>query len=634
MTQLFISHSSKNNAEALELSQWLTQEGWDDQFLDIDPERGITAGERWERALHQAAGRCDAVLFLVSPDWLRSDWCRREFTIAQQLGKRLFVLLLDGAKRADVEASMKEVWQLIDLSSGDDHTAREVTLPDETKTRHVYFSRAALMRLREGLKKAGLDPQSFPWPPSDEPNRKPYRGLAPLEAQDAGIFFGREAPITELLAQLRSLREAAPPRFLAILGASGAGKSSFLRAGILPRLARDDRHFLPLPVIRPEREVLTGSNGLVECLWTVRRERKLSWSRRQIEDAVVAGAPVLQPLLQELAQHCQVPEWDGSPPNPPSLVLAIDQAEELFQAEGTEQASHFLSLLAELLQADTPKLIVLCTIRSDSYEPLQSATALVEIPQRVFSLPPMPHGAFRQVIEAPVALLKHSPRPLRIEPQLTEALLRDIAEGGAKDALPLLAFTLERLYVDYSADGLLSLKDYQDLGRIAGAIEKAVAAALDQAQRNPKLPNDRDECLKLLRRGLIPWMAGIDRHINLPYRKVALLSQVPEEARALIEHFVEYRLLAKDKNPQGETTIEPAHEALLRQWTKLRGWLEEDTTALATLESVKAASRDWDANARSPEWLTHAELGVAANLACAWRKGGTRALHRTRWQDR
>jgi hypothetical protein len=135
------------------------------------------------------------------------------------------------------------------------------------------------MRLREGLKKAGLDPQSFPWPPSDEPNRAPYRGLAPLEAQGAGIFFGREAPITELLAQLRGLREAAPPRFLAILGASGAGKSSFLRAGILPRLARDDRQFLPLPLIRPERAVLTGSNGLVECLWTLQRERKLNWSK-------------------------------------------------------------------------------------------------------------------------------------------------------------------------------------------------------------------------------------------------------------------------------------------------------------------------------------------------------------------
>jgi hypothetical protein len=621
MTQLFISHSSKNNAEALALSQWLTAEGWDAPFLDFEAQHGIALGDDWKEKLRLALGRCKGFIALVSPDWLRSDWCQREFTVARHLDQaKVFALLLHDTKKTDLPEGFSSQWQVVSLTDGADQELFTIELPRSARSYSVGFSRHALQSLAVGLKRAGINPELFPWPPPKDPNRVPYRGLAALEADDAGIFFGREAPIADLLAQLRGLREAAPPRFLTILGASGAGKSSFLRAGILPRLARDDRHFLPLPVIRPERAVLTGSNGLVECLWAVRRERKLNWSRPQIEEAVATGAAALQVLLQELAQHCQVPDWDGSQPQPPTLVLAIDQAEELFQAEGAEQAGRFLSLLAELLQADTPKLIVLCTIRSDSYEPLQTAPALADITQRVFSLPPMPHGAFRQVIEAPVALLKHSPRPLRIEPQLTEALLRDIAEGGAKDALPLLAFTLERLYVDYSADGLLSLKDYQDLGRIAGAIEKAVAAALDQAQRNPKLPNDRDECLKLLRRGLIPWMAGIDRHSNLPYRKVALLSQVPEEARALIEHFVEFRLLAKDTNPQGEIAIEPAHEALLRQWTKLRGWLEEDTAALATLESVKAASRDWNANACSAEWLTHAagRLKLAETLKQKW----------------
>ena len=607
MTQLFISHSSKNNAEALALSQWLTAEGWDAPFLDFEAQHGIAPGDDWKEQIRNALARCRGFLALVSPDWRQSDWCQREFAVAQYLGEaKIFGLLLHGTSKTELPEGFSSQWQVISLSSGTDLKDVEIRLPKEAVPRTVSFSESALRNLGIGLKRWGLNPELFPWPPAKEPNRVPYRGLAALEADDAGIFFGREAPIADLLAQLRILREAAPSRLMVILGASGAGKSSFLRAGIWKRLERDDRHFLPLPVIRPERAVLTGSNGLVECLWTMRRERKLNWSRRQIEEAVATGAPALQPLLQELAQHCQVQDWDGSDPQPPNLVLAIDQAEELFQAEGTEQGGRFLSLLAELLQADTPKLIVLCTIRSDSYEPLQSAPALADTTQRIFSLPPMPHGAFRQVIEAPVALLKDSPRPLHIEPQLTEALLRDIAEGGAKDALPLLAFTLERLYVDYSADDLLSLKDYQDLGRIAGAIEKAVAAALEHAQRNPKLPNERDECLKLLRRGLIPWMAGIDRHSNLPYRKVARLAQIPEEARALIEHFVEHRLLAKDKNPQGETTIEPAHEALLRQWTTLKGWLEEDTTALATLESVKAASRDWDANKRSPEWLTHA----------------------------
>jgi hypothetical protein len=97
-------------------------------------------------------------------------------------------------------------------------------------------------------------------------NRSPYRGLKPLEAADAGIFFGREAPTIEAIDQLRGMCEAAPPRLLVILGASGAGKSSFLRAGLLPRLGREDRTFLALPVIRPGRTPVTGETGFLRAL--------------------------------------------------------------------------------------------------------------------------------------------------------------------------------------------------------------------------------------------------------------------------------------------------------------------------------------------------------------------------------
>jgi hypothetical protein len=72
VARLFISHSSANDAEAVAIRDWLAAEGWDDVFLDLDPERGIKAGERWERALNEAASRCEAVLFLVSHAWLDS----------------------------------------------------------------------------------------------------------------------------------------------------------------------------------------------------------------------------------------------------------------------------------------------------------------------------------------------------------------------------------------------------------------------------------------------------------------------------------------------------------------------------------------------------------------------------------
>jgi tetratricopeptide (TPR) repeat protein len=131
-------------------------------------------------------------------------------------------------------------------------------------------------------------------------------------------------------------------------------------------------------------------------------------------------------------------------------------------------------------------------------------------------------------------------------------------------------------------------------------------------QRDPRIPQDREARLTLLRRGLIPWLAGIDPETGSPRRRVARLADIPSEAAPLIELLVEQRLLATDRmtlregdSERKEITIEPAHEALLRQWGLLRGWLEEDFAALTTLEGVKRAARDWAANGRREDWLNH-----------------------------
>lgn len=98
MSRIFFSHSSKDKFEAIALREWLASEGWNDVFLDLDPERGIAAGERWERALHAAANLCEAVMFLVSANWLESGWCLKEYSLARGLNKKLFAALIDPAK--------------------------------------------------------------------------------------------------------------------------------------------------------------------------------------------------------------------------------------------------------------------------------------------------------------------------------------------------------------------------------------------------------------------------------------------------------------------------------------------------------------------------------------------------------
>ena len=233
--------------------------------------------------------------------------------------------------------------------------------------------------------------------------------------------------------------------------------------------------------------------------------------------------------------------------------------------------------------------------------------------QDTFSLPPMPKGSYAEVIKGPARRLEGTARALDIEDALVDALLADIEAGGAKDALPLLAFTLERLYGEYHSGGSLKLAHYEALGRVKGSIEAAVERALKAADADPAIPRDRAARLALLRRGLIPWLAGIDPDTGAPRRRVARLSEIPAEARPLIQHLVEQRLLATDVNKDtGEATIEPAHEALLRQWGLLEGWLTEDAGLLAVLEGVKRASRDWAANNRDRAWLAHQTDRLAA----------------------
>ena len=161
MSRIFLSHSSTNNAEAVALRDWLRRDGWDDVFLDIDPDRGIAAGQRWERALNEAAHRCEAVLFLVSRAWLASGWCLREFNLAHRLNKRLFGLLIEDIPMSDLPVNLTGTWQLIRFYSRQDHVMLRVTIPISGQEAHVTFSADALARLRTGLQRAGLDARFF-----------------------------------------------------------------------------------------------------------------------------------------------------------------------------------------------------------------------------------------------------------------------------------------------------------------------------------------------------------------------------------------------------------------------------------------------------------------------------------------
>jgi hypothetical protein len=584
MGQIFISHSSENNTQAEAMRDWLTAHGWDDVFLDLDPSTGVSPGQHWREELRKAGERCLAVVVLVSPRWAASKWCLTEFLFAAQLGKDIFPVLVEPCSFVDLPVELTATYQFADISTSANRAE-------------------GYERLRIGLQRAGLHPGAFPWPPKDEPNRPLFRGLRMLEEPDAAIFFGRDAQITKALDTIRRLRDGAPERMLVILGASGAGKSSFLRAGLLSRLKRDTERFLVLPSLRPGRAALTGPTGLQRALGL----------DGHLDGSTIAAhfAKLCEPVLENLRLHSPQPALNKV--LPPTIVLPIDQAEELLIA-GDKEAAAVIALLAEAVNAD-PNLLLLLTIRSDSFGLLQSDSILSGISRLPFDLPRLPVAAFKEIIEGPTRVPGVG---IVIDADLTEQLIQDF-EGA--DALPLLAFTLERLIADHGEDGRLEKQEYvNDMKGVGGAIRAAVERAFAMAAEIPGLPQGRAALDALAQRSFVPGLVRIDDVAAAPKRRLALRRDLPQESLPLIDCLADQRLLVTDMAGT-EPTVEVSHEAVLRHWRELAAWIAERRDDLSLSERVTTAARDWldaDDSAKAEALVHRGDRLRAAERLQSW----------------
>ena len=565
---LFISHSSLDNDQAIKVRDWLKGHGWRDVFLDLDPQNGLAPGHRWQDELKKAGERCSGVLMLISPNWVASRWCQTEFLLADQLGKRIFPLFVVPTQFEELPIELKAKFQIADVSA-----------PDKEAD---GFERLAI-----GLKRAGLNPQSFEWPPARDPNRSVYRGLLALEEEDAAIFFGRDAQITEALDAMRRMRDGAAKRMLVIQGASGAGKSSFLKAGIMARLKRDEENFVALPVIRPERAALSGGNGLAASLGC-------SVDRLQRpEDLVSLFGEIRAPVIARLKRFAESAR-ETYLAKEPTLVVPIDQAEELFNSENTE-APRFLELLADALLKDDNAIAVV-TIRTDAFAKMQEEPRLSTLPRLPFDLPALPPSGFKEVIEGPARL---SRPPITIEPALVEQLLKDLA---AEDALPLLAFALQRLWRLYSATGALLREHYQAIGKLHGIIEDAAERAMlllspaSEAASLGRVSQERDEAVARL---FIPSLAQLNDRGGV-VRRICPLSSFNPEQRAQLDHFAQWRLIVTSEN-----SVEVAHEAIFREWSRFGEWVVRERNRLDTLRSLEAAALNWAQKSRTRVDLVH-----------------------------
>jgi WD40 repeat protein len=605
MSRIFISYSRRDQRYAVALKEWIAEQDpglRDEVFVDVDPDTGILPGVRWREALKRANNRCEAVICLLSKNWESSTECRTEFRTAENLNKLIFCARLE----PDVGEDLTSEWQYFDLFGG------ENVIQISTDTEPVSFNAHGLQRLLRGIKQAGIGVTSFPWPPPDQPDRAPYRGWEPFEPGDAGVFFGRDAELVLAMDALRGMRQSGKTLFV-VMAASGAGKSSFLRAGIVPRLQKDDRNYLVLPTVRPELKALTGVSGLAQAICATRqRFDLLDPPLGEIKDACTRGdVAALRGWLSQCRDAAAGQLLDTADGDPLMLVVPLDQAEELFTGDIPE-ATGLLTLIRGLAlgsdaEARVP-LIVAATIRTDRYDRLQEALRGTDLQTEKFDLCAMDVTQFENVITGPARRSTESGRPLHLDEQLVQRLLADAS--GSADALPLLSLTLAWLYRDYGSTGRLTLAPYAERG-MGSVVQTEIDALLSSDDE------ERAHQLDLLRSAFIPWLARVNPLSNEPMRRVAKWTNLPEAARPLISEFVAKRLLVRDERDR-ETVVEVALESLLRQWPELRTWLEQDQESLKAADDIERDAKRWEARQRDRSrliggtWLAEAETLAAA----------------------
>ena len=385
----------------------------------------------------------------------------------------------------------------------------------------------------------------------------PFKGLASFDIDDAEYFFGRESLVAEMVARL----VGAP--LLGVVGPSGSGKSSALRAGLLAALAAG---------------VLPGSER-----WPVVLLRPGEHPLAALEEAIAEAGPG-------------------------RLVIAVDQFEETFTACRDEsERSGFIDALLESAHAERRRALLLIAVRADYYGRCAGYPELARLLGANHVLVgQMRSDELRRAIEQPALRAG-----LHIERGLVEALVADV-EGEA-GALPLLSTALLELW--QRRDGRrLRLSTYEQTGGVRGAVARLAEHTYQRLD---------DEHCELARRILLR-LAGEGEGDAAVRRRVPLTELDADQDERIADVLA---ALAADRLVTiGEGEVEVAHEALLREWPRLRGWLEEDAYGRHLHRQLGTAAREWDAGGRAP-----GELYRGARLASAldWRTAHEAELNAT-----
>lgn len=484
------------------------------------------------------------------------------------------------------------------------------------------FEAQAEVLLRKWLEEKVLHGRSLTWPA--EIKGSPFRGLAAFGAKHAPVFFGRSRDITKAIDRLKDAAEKGCP-FLLVDGASGAGKSSLVRAGLVPRLTAagvvPSVDIWRVAVMRPAEIVGDPFAALARALLVAESDLpeaeqgrppalpELSASDFPRADDLAAllahaDASAPKPILSTFSaieQTAREKEGYGRAVKV-ALLLVVDQLDELFGADiGNDIRARFAQLLG--LLARSGRVWVIATLRADLFDHFLSQKDLKQLKDdgSSYDLAPPDAAALAEIVRAPAAaagLVYES--DTKTGERLDERLLADAERA---DLLPLLQFTLNQLFEARERrdhGGQLTFAAYRALGGLEGAVEKEAEAAFARlgATEQARLP-------RLLRELVAP--AGdatmTAARAAFDIRPVPLADAAYDEASArLVQALIDARILLSS-GEGGQATVRLAHARVLDSWQRASKIVADNADFYRIRAEVEEQRRRWDAAGRRRDLL-------------------------------
>ncbi|HYT78087.1 MAG TPA: protein kinase [Actinomycetota bacterium] len=405
--------------------------------------------------------------------------------------------------------------------------------------------------------------------------RNPYKGLRPFFEADAPDFFGREALVAELVGRLADRGPGF--RFLAVVGPSGSGKSSLVRAGLVPAVRSG---------------ALPGSEG-----WFVVDMHPGAHPFREFEDALMRIAAEPVPGLVDRMEGDDaglVRAADEVLPEETELLLVIDQFEELFTlVEDEDLRAAFVGALHSAVTDPRSRLRVVATLRADFYDRPLSYPGLAELVKvRTVTVTPLTPEELERAVSGPAE---------RVGMKADASLVAEVAAEVAAQpgALPLFQYALTELF-ERRTDGALTLDAYHQVGGVSGALVRRAEDLYGSLDRSGKEAT-RHLYLRLITLGE---EGSEDTRRRVLRAELSSLDVDRAALEAAIDAFGARRLLSFDRDPVTRgPTVEVAHEALLREWGRLRGWIEAVREDLRAHRRLSAAAREWVESSRDAGFL-------------------------------